>query len=198
MMRTTLLPTLLVGFLLPVMANAEVYRWVDEDGNVHFGDQPPEDRPGEQVEIREPMRAVPLEGAREILQRPVHPEEVEPDGYERIEIARPQDDEGVRAPDGMVTVEVELQPGLAPDDRIVWLLDGEIVEEGTATRTVLGPLHRGRYTLQARVLGADDQELVASPSIGFNVLRFAIPREQQREMRPHQFPPIPDSPQPGD
>lgn len=197
-MRAILLLILVPGFLLPVLANAEVYRWVDDDGNVHFGDSPPEERRSEPVEIREPTRAVPLEGAREILQRPVRPEAVDPEGYERIEIARPQDDEGVRANDGMVTVEVALEPGLASDHRIVWLLDGDVVEETTSTSTTLGPLERGRFGLEARVVDEEDVEQIASERIEFNVLRFSIPREQQRQERPQQFPQVPQPPQSGD
>ena len=35
------LPLLLLGLLLPVaVAQAEVYRWVDEKGRVHYGDRP--------------------------------------------------------------------------------------------------------------------------------------------------------------
>lgn len=34
------------------VASAEVYRWTDEDGRVHFGDKPPRDAETEQVEIR--------------------------------------------------------------------------------------------------------------------------------------------------
>lgn len=195
MMRTILLLTLSLGLLLPVLANAEIHRWVDDDGNVHFGDRPPEDRPTESVDVRDPMRAVPLEGAREILQRPVRPDEVDPEGYERAEIARPQDDEGVRANDGMVTVELALEPGLASDHRVVWLLDGEVVAETASTSTTLGPLERGRFGLEARVVDEEGVERIASERIEFNVLRFSIPREQQRQERPQQFP---QAPQPGD
>ncbi len=45
------LPLLLLGLLLPVaLAQAEVYRWVDEKGRVHYGDRPAGDR-AERVEL---------------------------------------------------------------------------------------------------------------------------------------------------
>lgn len=36
---------------LPALTQAEIYKWVDENGNVHFTDQPPIDKKTEQVTI---------------------------------------------------------------------------------------------------------------------------------------------------
>lgn len=35
-------------------AYADIYKWVDKDGNIHFGDRPPADRPAERRESSEP------------------------------------------------------------------------------------------------------------------------------------------------
>jgi hypothetical protein len=46
---------LMTALVLPVMdagATDEVYRWVDENGIVHFGDRPPEQVDAEQVDIQ--------------------------------------------------------------------------------------------------------------------------------------------------
>ncbi|HSM28873.1 MAG TPA: DUF4124 domain-containing protein [Thioalkalivibrio sp.] len=56
----------------------EIYRWVDQDGAVHFSDRPPQGRPMERIEVQPPMGALPLPDAEEILRRPVRPER-EPD-----------------------------------------------------------------------------------------------------------------------
>ncbi|VAW84702.1 hypothetical protein MNBD_GAMMA18-1929 [hydrothermal vent metagenome] len=43
---------LLIGMLLPALAVAgEVYKWVDEEGNVHFGDRPQPNVKAETVKI---------------------------------------------------------------------------------------------------------------------------------------------------
>jgi hypothetical protein len=48
---------LLVLLLLPSMtAQAEMYRWVDQQGRVHFSDQPPEQAPARPVEAVKPRR----------------------------------------------------------------------------------------------------------------------------------------------
>lgn len=50
---------LLCAMLLTMMAMpvaAELYRWTDENGRVHFGDRPPEeeDHAAEQIEVQQP------------------------------------------------------------------------------------------------------------------------------------------------
>jgi len=43
---------LFIGMLLPILAVAgEVYKWVDEEGNVHFGDRPQSNVKSETVKI---------------------------------------------------------------------------------------------------------------------------------------------------
>lgn len=66
----------LVGLvaIVPVADATEVYRWVDAEGNVHFGDRPPIGRPADQIEVRPPAGAVSLPDAEEILRRPVRRE----------------------------------------------------------------------------------------------------------------------------
>ena len=54
--------------LLPLLANAEVYRWQDADGNWHFGDQPPQEQ-HETVDIKAPPKIGQGERVREINQR---------------------------------------------------------------------------------------------------------------------------------
>lgn len=56
---------------LAAQASTEVHRWVDDDGVVHFSDEAPGDSRSERIEIQEPMGAIPLENAREILDRPI-------------------------------------------------------------------------------------------------------------------------------
>jgi hypothetical protein len=39
----------LAGILLAVASSAEVYRWTDEHGRVHFSDKPPRDQQAENI-----------------------------------------------------------------------------------------------------------------------------------------------------
>lgn len=46
--------SLILLALLPVLAHASVYQWVDADGNTHFGDQPPAEVAPKKVKVAPP------------------------------------------------------------------------------------------------------------------------------------------------
>lgn len=63
-----------VLFLLAVLmtvasAHAELYRWTDEAGRVHFSDQPPADQPAESMEAKGPPQLGQGESVKRIHQR---------------------------------------------------------------------------------------------------------------------------------
>ena len=54
--------------LLPGLLAAEIYKWVDENGNVHYGDKPPQ-QPAETLDIETPApssEAPPMDSKRQI------------------------------------------------------------------------------------------------------------------------------------
>ena len=67
---------LLLALALSAAANATgIYRWVDAEGAVHFGDSPPPDRRAEQIEIRPPMGASPqADDAESVPEQSVAPD----------------------------------------------------------------------------------------------------------------------------
>lgn len=52
-MRKSISQLLLLGFFVAGLAAAEVYKWVDEDGVVHFTDKPPQDQQATEFELRD-------------------------------------------------------------------------------------------------------------------------------------------------
>jgi len=48
---STFFLALALGLTAAAQASAEVYKWVDEDGNVHFGDRPPDTEQHETVGV---------------------------------------------------------------------------------------------------------------------------------------------------
>ena len=43
---------MIVLFLFPLLSAAEIYRWTDDSGRVHFGDAPPDEETSEKVQIQ--------------------------------------------------------------------------------------------------------------------------------------------------
>ena len=65
--------------LAGAVAATEIYRWVDADGTVHFGDRPPADHPVQQIQVFPPTGAGPLAQSEDVEaapDRPARPEAV--------------------------------------------------------------------------------------------------------------------------
>lgn len=63
MKRVAALATGILGFALACSALAQIYRWTDEDGKVHFSDKPPRDREAE--DISDKARSVNIDSSGE-------------------------------------------------------------------------------------------------------------------------------------
>lgn len=48
-----------VLFLISSAYSAEIYKWVDENGNVHFGDRPSKEQSSEKIIVKDPVKRDP-------------------------------------------------------------------------------------------------------------------------------------------
>lgn len=181
-MKTILVILALALGAAPALAQ-EVYRWVDENGVVHYSDQPREG--AERVQIAPPQSYESQARAQPQGRDPDAPEETDEDAfqYESIRIVAPEDDGAVWATGGGMTVVVEVQPALRAGDRVALSLNGEAVP-GTPvanTRITVNGLIRGTHILQASVIGADGQMKIFSTDVTFHVLQASINSPQRRQ-----------------
>jgi hypothetical protein len=155
---------LLLAALVPVYA--EVYRSVDEDGNVIFSDTPREG--SESIELRETTVVPALKPQRRrSSSAPVAGNVALP--YESIAIASPPHEETLRDQQ-QVDVSVALAPGLQTDfgHEVQLYVDGApFGNPGSATQFVLEEVERGEHKLQAAVLDRSGRELKRSKSSVF-------------------------------
>ena len=78
-------------FLAPdAMAGDEIYRWVDEDGVVHFGEQQPANTDAEQVIIEQDTSSDTLPSSEPTLADPGLPTATEPSYAEQLREERAQ------------------------------------------------------------------------------------------------------------
>lgn len=161
---------------------ATVYRWVDENGVVHYSDQPHPN--AEKVHVKEPQTY------RESnpLAAPAAPS---PDGgggggptYRGCSIAQPADNEDLANPDSLVVV-VRTDPSLRPGDQVFVTLDGQALNEGrpTGAQFTISPVDRGQHTLQAAVKDADGALMCQAPPITYNVQQASV-NAPQNPLRP--------------
>ena len=171
-MKGILWPVCLV--LLASAATGEIYKWVDDKGVVHYGDQPP--RPGAR-----PLKDLP--GLTTYTPPPVQPSashEPKPAavaprqlpealarqlqsaaGYDTLKIISPEEQGTVRSSPGVVPIFVALDPPLRKGDYFKVVLDGK-PWPGRFHSTVirLQNVDRGAHTVAVGVYGADGRRLL--------------------------------------
>lgn len=162
-MRCTLLP-LLACCLLPGLAAAEIYRSVDQHGNVVYSDQPVQG--AKKVELPEisTYKAEPVApGALQSGPAPGAPQRVD------VRFVQPGAEETIFDNQGTVAVAVRVEPPLGPQQRLALQLDdGAAVELSEPTYQFSG-VARGTHTLKARVLGANGEALGEDASVTFHL-----------------------------
>ena len=148
---------------------ATLYRWVDENGVVHYSDKA---QPGaEVVELRsaQTFRAPP------VPQR-TRPQEAEAVTYDLFEIAEPIEDKVYWNIEGNLGTSVRLRPSLRGGHSIYLYLDGRRVD-GLSTRslnaTVPG-VFRGTHTMTASIADRNGTVVVETDAVTFHVRQTSV------------------------
>ena len=133
---------------LALSSQAQVFKTVDEDGNVTFSDRPAEN--STEVEIQQPNTVSPVEApSASATAEPREPELVD---YAELKITSPADQQII--PNGRLplTVFSHIEPSLREGHQVRLLINGE--DSGTNRSGVfnLERLYRGTHTMQLEVL----------------------------------------------
>jgi hypothetical protein len=162
-----------LSVLAAAASATEVYRWVDEDGVVHYSDAP---HPGAQkIEIAEPT-TVPAYRRPDAAERtPPTNGDSQPaaPGYQSLEIVQPAAEQTLWNIEGRLTVQLALQPALKPGDRVRLYFDGE-PREVSGLQVPLEEVYRGAHNLQAEVVNQAGQLMIRSEPIRFYVQQTSI------------------------
>lgn len=190
---------LLCLLLCTPSAWAEVYKWVDEKGVVHYTDKPPTDN-------SKPADLPPLQtykGGEVPKLKPsaveAKPKPAPPKGLLDLVILEPAAEETLRDNEGNVAVSVGVAPGMPPGHRVVYYMDG--VPQALPTEAlsyVITNVERGTHTVAASVVDATGQEVAAAPPVTFHMQATSIlaPRGPQPAPRAPSAPPPLSKPKP--
>ncbi|MEO5344298.1 MAG: DUF4124 domain-containing protein [Gammaproteobacteria bacterium SHHR-1] len=164
-MRSLLIALLLLPQLL---CAAEVYRWTDAQGRVHFGDEYPdgqaEVKPPEKIKLKQPSvytappPATQSGTAQKAREAPI--------AY-RLEILSPRPEQSIHSAAGIVQVETRLSPAPEPGLEFQYLLDGQVRARGPQPSTRLSGVHRGAHDLQVIVRDAEGRRRAVSRLLSF-------------------------------
>ena len=178
-MRTLI--CLIATFLVALPAAGEIYRTVDEHGNVEFTDVPPPDDHTKRVEV-EPVNSY---GDPEIASIGAGAEGPESAGatldanyYATVEIVDPTNDEAIRENAGNLVVAVAISPPLRGDHRMVLSLDGRDLDSAADGRVfVLSNVDRGSHTAVVKVVDGAGAVVTQSAPVTFHMLRAVATRK---------------------
>jgi len=190
--------TVLLLVCLALPATAAVYKWVDENGEVHYGDTPPPGGEARQVDLPDysryaprPLDSRPGEAASARAPEAPAREATGPASYEVLRITRPEPNGTVRGSDGQLNVQLAIVPALGEDHYVSFTLDGRALStrlRGTAFD--LNGVDRGQHTLQARIVDADGRQLASSDPVTFTMRKDSL-------LMPGRQPPSGEVPPPG-
>lgn len=171
----------LILCLLALPASAEVFTYIDAQGNRVYTDQPRGN--AKRVPIATgnrmsatPTAAVPSSTAKNITKPP-------PFHYDMLRVLVPEPDATIRSSAGELIVSITSEPGLQQGHRYRLLLDGQPTgEPGLSPVFPLNNIDRGSHNLSAEILDADGRTVERTANQPFHMLRISL--AQKRQVKP--------------
>jgi hypothetical protein len=176
--------------VLLALGGAEVYRWVDADGVVHFSDRPRAGAERVVVDVAPAIRVAPPPAAT--AARPAAEPGYLP--YRQVTIDSPAEDEVLWNIEGQLDVTFTVDPPLQAGHRLQLYLDGEPVatlDPDSSNQTRLSAVYRGAHTLEAEVVDREGASLLRSEPLRFSVRQTSIQNPVNPVLNPPQALPQP-------
>lgn len=178
MMRVLLLCLL---FITPV-ASAQVYTYIDAEGNRVFTDKPRSSNaervmlaPSNNVELSQPAPTVRMAPAPAVSKPTLH--------YQVLRILVPEPDASIHNGSGEMIVTLSSEPGLLPGHNYRLLLNGQ--QQGESSRSPVFSLQhidRGTHQLAAEIIDSAGLIVERTPAQPFHMHRMSL--TQKRKINP--------------
>ncbi|RON11763.1 DUF4124 domain-containing protein [Pseudomonas frederiksbergensis] len=171
---------LLVACLISLPAMAEVFTYIDAQGNRVFTDQPGT-RNAKRVPLATSNRmsanpsAAPMTAAKNQANPLFH--------YDMLRVLVPDPDATIRSTAGELIVSVTSEPGLQQGHRYRLLLDGQpTAEPGPSPVFALSNIDRGSHHLSVEILDERGRTVERTANQPFHMLRISL--AQKRQVKP--------------
>ncbi|MGI9308510.1 MAG: DUF4124 domain-containing protein [Gammaproteobacteria bacterium] len=163
-------------FAIAAPVAAQVYRWVDDDGVVHYSDVPREG--ANEVELQQPSTYSPPEStdAETAANNENTPAEEKFGGYSSFDFISPSTEETFWNTAGQVTVSLELQPRLREGHSVRLYLDETWLENQPANQMIfrLTEMIRGSHSVRADVRDENGVVQIQTDSLTFYVQQTSV------------------------
>lgn len=166
--------------LLALPSLAQVYTYIDAEGNRVFTDKPKSGN-AERVELApsNSMPAIQTPSATQVVSAPPEPAQ----RYSLLRILVPQPDATIRDSAGNLIVSINSEPGLFAQHSYRLLLDGKPVGEvGSSPVFPLENIDRGTHQLAVEVIDQAGRIIERTPTQPFHMQRISL--AQKRKVNP--------------
>jgi hypothetical protein len=151
---------------IPFVYAETVYKILDAEGNIIFSDVPSEE--AEVIEIEE-VQILNIPVTEPFITTPSAEKEQDTIQYTKLAILSPENDITIRSNEGVVSINVELEPTLFANDLLVLFMDGKEVSSGMSLQFSLTKLDRGTHTVYVAVKNEEGKLLKRSAKIIFHL-----------------------------
>ena len=166
----------MVTCLISLPAMAEVFTYIDAQGNRVFTDQP-----GTRDAKRVPLATSNRMSANPSGAAPMTATKAKPlFHYDMLRVLVPEPDATVRSSAGELIVSVTSEPGLQRGHRYRLLLDGQpTADPGPSPVFALSNIDRGSHHLAVEILDEQGRMVERTPSQPFHMLRSSLAQKRQ-------------------
>lgn len=180
--------TLLLCSIFTSSAVAEMYKWVDQDGNISYSDQPP--FKGAQKLDAPALTTVPPANVPEKKPEPSAADNKAKDkktpSYTYLKITAPEDDATIRNNEGNFSLSITIKPALNTKlgHYLSVLMDGKTVQDKIYVNSAsLNNIDRGTHRISVAVKNDKGKILHKSKGITVHLHRQSVIRKQPRISR---------------
>jgi hypothetical protein len=168
--------SILMVLTLSFGAHAEMYKWVDAEGNITYSDRPQPDSAGDKEEVTE-ITLPPLNTSEaldtSVLRETTKNTQPDKKANSSIKITKPQNDEAIRQNEGNMAISVAVKPQ-AGDHTVAIYVDGNEVSRGSATSVALQNVDRGTHVITADLISPEGKVIKSASPVTFHLLRYSI------------------------
>jgi hypothetical protein len=156
--------------LINGVAQAEVYRQVDAQGNVTFSDQPSSG--AEAIQVR-PVTTITLPKMQDLEQlgQPQQQEQPPSPLYELVRIVYPRNNEAFHSGNGDVEFSVVSSPQLRDGHKYEVTLDGQPVGQSTSGTILVQQIDRGTHQAGVNIVNRSGVQVGSGAGVTFTIHR---------------------------
>ena len=160
---------LIIGISFALSAQAEdVYKSVDEDGNVIYTDVPTAD--GEKIQIKnvQPVKTAPVESTESSPDQ-----EPQEKTYTKLEITSPKEGASIYDNSGIINISLRVIPALRAreGDKLILNMDGQQIDESKRNQFNLSGIEPGKHSFVVVIINKDEKELKRSTPVTLTLYR---------------------------